>query len=243
MAELTPAQRLAKLEATHSIAALVGAKLDKIAGILTGGPGDRHPAAPVGLDHWLRRLGAQSPFTERNDSRRARAMLAGIDAPSASLIDAWEPPDTATARTRIADDTHALATAATARLDADRQRAILKERSNATGRAAASYAEIERHRAASEKATKDAAAASTAAAGLSRAILAKRAAALDATIDAAREQRAADVCASIAAAMPAAVAAEVVRAAGDRARETGREPGAALATAIRTAAAPSESAS
>ena len=243
MAELTPAQRLAKLEATHSIAALIGGKLDKIAGILTGGPGDRHPAAPVGLDHWLTRLGAQSPFPARDTTRRARTMLAGVDAPSASLIDAWEPPDTEAARQRIAADTDALERAAAARLDADRQRAILAERSNATGRAAASYAEIERHRAASETATNAAAAASTAADGLSRAILAERAAALDAKIDAAREQRAADVCAGIAAAMPAAVAAEVVRAASERARDTGREPGAALATAIRTAAAPSESAS
>ena len=104
MPEPTPAQRLATLEATHSIAALVGAKLDKIAGILTGGPGDRHPVAPAGLDHWLSRLGVQSPFVGRNDGRRARAILAGVDAPSEALIGQWQPADAATDRERIAAD-------------------------------------------------------------------------------------------------------------------------------------------
>ena len=129
-------------------------------------------------------------------------------------------------------------------LEADRQRSILADRSNATGRAAASYAEIGRHRTASEKATNAAAAASTAAAGLSRAILVERAAALDTRIDAAREQRAADVIAGIAAAMPGAIAAQLVSRAAERADAVGSEPGAAVARAIRAGAAPApESAS
>ena len=230
---LTLEQRLAALEASSDL----GAKLDKIAAILTGRPAGPPGAAPGGLGHWLLRLSAHSPFTGNDAGHRARSVLSGIDAPSAALIDTWEPGDANATRATLAADAAKLDTAATATANAERQRAILAERSQSTGRAAASYAEIERHRAAVAKANETAATAKTAAAGLTREKLTERAAALDGKIDTAREARAADAIASIAAAMPGAIAAQVVHDAGERARETGRDPGAALATAIRTGAA------
>ena len=140
-----------------------------------------------------------SPFTGNDAGRRARSVLNGIDAPSAALIDAWEPGDADATRAALAADAATLDAAAATAADAERQRAILAERSQATGRAAASYAEIQGHRAAVAKATDAAATARTAAAGLTREKLTERAAALDTQIDAAREAHAADVIAGIAA--------------------------------------------
>ena len=231
---LTLEQRLAALEASSDL----GAKLDKIAAILTGRPAGPPGAAPGGLGHWLLRLSAHSPFTGNDAGRRARSVLNGIDAPSAALIDTWEPGDADATRATLAADAAKLDTAATATSEAERQRAILAERSQATGRAAASYAEIERHRAAVATSTAAAAKATTAAAGLTRDKLTERAAKLDTKIDAAREARAADAVAGIAAAMPHAIAAQVVHDAGERARDAGTDPGAALATAIRSGTVP-----
>ena len=232
--ELTLEERLAALEKSSDL----GAKLDKIAAILTGRPAGPPGAAPGGLGHWLLRLAAHNPFTGNDAGRRARSVLNGIDAPSAALIDTWEPGDAEETRAALAADSAKIDAAAAATADAERQRAILAERSQATGSAAASYAEIERHRAAVAKSTEAAAKATTAARGLTMDKLAERAAKLDTAIDTAREARAADAVAGIAAAMPGAIAAQVVHDAGERARDAGTDPGAALATAIRTGTLP-----